>query len=84
MRGRDVLRRQPLDPQPQDVHPHGKPGRRLPPPEPQGEYLTGGVWGWRGVLSCTAHGIRTVRDGKAEEQPIPRNSQAFAPAWEQR
>lgn len=55
VRERDVLRRQPLDPQPEDVHPDGKPGRRVPSLEPQGEYLTGGSCGAGGVSWAVCH-----------------------------
>lgn len=36
-----MLCHQPLDPQPEDVHPDGKPGRRVPSLESQSEYVTG-------------------------------------------
>lgn len=80
----DVLRRQPLDPQPQDVHPDGKPGRRVPSLESQSEYLT---WGAVGLEECPELCItwdKTFTRWKGRENSHFLNTQLSASVWEQR
>lgn len=84
-----MLRRQPLDPQPADVHADGKAGRGVPSFESPSEYITGvgggvgagGAGRTRNILRPTSHRIKTVRGAKAGKHPA-RDTRPFASVWE--